>query len=481
MRYLLLSLTLTAGLSFAQTAPEKLVLEDLLDVPALRGSPALSPDGRLFATVQEGQVALLPAAGGTPRKLTSLPGAKSELSWSRDSQKLAFVSEGGIWVVPAKGGEPRRLTDGPAGPGDPRGATDHWPRWNPKGRWILFQSGRRGRNELYVVDEQGGKPVLLAATELYFGRDSLGPTSPDGGDAVSSDRFDPNPSWSPDGTRISYTERSRKYFSGKLKVLAFDHAQGKAKGEALDLYTAANDRGGAWAVNTAAWSPDGRSLAVVLQESGWDKIYLLPAAGGPAKPVTSGDYEDGTPEYSADGKWIAIVSNREAPEERHIWLVRPDGSQSRRLARLGPGVEANPQWSPDGRSIYFTRSSSFEEPALWMAAVDGKSKARPWAPLAPGKFARAGLPAPEAVRFQSTGGLTIAGILYRPAGYQSGRRYPAVISAHGGPEGQETLTFSPWHLYLASQGYVVLGSQFSRQHRLWREVPQPERRRLRRR
>jgi hypothetical protein len=58
----------------------------------------------------------------------------------------------------------------------------------------------------------------------------------------------PRPAWSPDGTRISYTERSREFFSGKLKVLPFDQKTGKpASGPALDIYVAKNDPGGAWA------------------------------------------------------------------------------------------------------------------------------------------------------------------------------------------------------------------------------------------
>ncbi len=105
----------------------------------------------------------------------------------------------GSWRVMA--GQPQRLTHDPAGPGDPRGATDHHPLWNPNGHWILFESGRKGFNELYVVSEDGSQEKLLAATEIYTGSDVIANTAADRGDAVSSDRFDPEPLWSPDGTR----------------------------------------------------------------------------------------------------------------------------------------------------------------------------------------------------------------------------------------------------------------------------------------
>jgi len=438
----------------------RLTIEDLLAAPAGRGGAVLSPDGKSLAVIDRSQIALVPTGGGEPVPITSIPGAKSEVNWSHDSKKLAFAGEGSIWVVPATGGVPKRLTGGAPGPGDPRGASDYAPRWNPGGKWILYQSGRRGQDELYVVSEDGGEPHFLAAAEIYEGRDRLAPAAPDHGDAVSVDRFDPNPQWSPDGTRISYTERSGKFFSGKLKLLAFDQSAGRAKGLPVELYTAKNDRGGAWAINTAAWSPDGKALAIVLQETGWDKVYLLPANGGSPRQLTRGESEDESPVYSPDGKWLAIVSNRGKAEERHIWLVPVDGSEPRPLTKSVAGVEANPQWSADGKQIFFTRGTPFHAASLYVAMTSGSAAARPFATAPAGKFESLGLPEPEAVHFPSNDGLSIGGILYRPLGYKSGARYPAVIWAHGGPEGQDMLTFAPWPLFLAQEGYVVLQPNF---------------------
>lgn len=76
------------------------------------------------------------------------------------------------------------------------------------------------------------------------------------------------------------------------------------------------------------------------------------------------------------------------------------------------------------------------------------------------KFAQLGLQPPEVVHFKSTGGIVIAGILQRPLGYRKGQRYPAIIWAHGGPEGQDALSFSPWSYFLAQEGYVALQPNF---------------------
>ena len=453
-------LLLPALLVQAPAQTVRLTLDDLLasDEQGRGGPGVLSPDGQNFAVVQHGQVALQPVSGGVATVLTTTAAPKSEVSWSPDGQRLAFVSEGDIWTIPVSGGEALRLTHDPAGPGDPRGATDHHPQWNPHGRWILYESGRRGFNELYVVRDDGSEEKRLAATEIYTGADVIGSNAPDHGDAVSSDRFDPEPRWSPDGTRIAYTERSRQYFSGRLEVLPFDLQTGAAAGPAMDAYVSKNDRGGAWAVETSSWSPDSTTLAVVLQESGWDKVWLVPAAGGRPRSLTTGPGEDEEPMYSPDGKWIVFASNRDLPEEQHLWVIAASGGAAHRLTHVA-GIESTPQWSPDSKRIYFSRGTALHAPVTYVAEANGTGKARPLEPVVPSKFEHAGI-TPVVAHFKGADGLALAGILYKPLGYQPGTRYPAVIWAHGGPEGQVQLSLTPWSIYLAQQGYVVFEPNF---------------------
>jgi dipeptidyl aminopeptidase/acylaminoacyl peptidase len=442
--------TLAAGQPVADY--KRITLEDLAAVASPSGY-VLSPDGSRFAIIQGGQIALQPVAGGPSNLLTTTAGAKSELAWSPDGSILSFVSMGAIWVVEASAGEPRKLTAGGAGPGDPRTATDRNPKWNPKGRWILYESGRHGRTELNVVSEDGKASNYLVTTELY--REIRNPAGK-AADGVAAALFDPSPVWSPDGLRMAYAERSREHFAGKLKVLGFDLRSGRATGAPVDLYTAKTDGGGAWAIDKVAWSPDGKTLALVLQESGWDKVYLLPSTGGPPRQLTQGEYEDYTPVYSPDGTRLAVVSNRNGAEERHIWIVPVDGTSPRQLADLPLGVEANPQWSPDGSRIYFDRSGPLESQNVWVASVAAGFSPQRLTQTLPLNFSAAQFDLPERVHFTSKDGVAIAGILYRPKGYQAGARYPAVLLIHGGPEGQDTLAFSPWALFLSQEGYVVL-------------------------
>jgi dipeptidyl aminopeptidase/acylaminoacyl peptidase len=421
--------------------PAKLTLEDLAGVDGLQG-PRLSPDGKQFALAWQGQIVLASADGGWPTPLTSTAGGKSGLDWSPDGKSLAYAAGGAIWTVAVGGGQPVRLTEGARGAGDPRTAADRAPQWSPDGKWVVFETGRRGNGDLAVVSADGLTTNLLTATPTDEG----------------------SPSWSPDGTKLVYVERSPEHFSGRVLLADFDAATGRFKDAVKVIHETSQDRGGGWSIRRLAWSPDSKTLALVLQDSGWDKIYLLSVGGGKPRALTTGESEDESPVFSPDGRWLAFVSNRARREERHVWIVPvkpvgPDaGGTARRLTSL-TGVESNPQWSPDGRLLYFEHSSSFAPSALAVASLgsaEGGEAPRFLIRTQPRNFAATGLREPEVARFTSKDGLAISGILYKPLGYQAGARYPAALWIHGGPEGQDTLNFDPWALYLAQQGYLVL-------------------------
>ncbi|MGA3133075.1 MAG: S9 family peptidase [Terracidiphilus sp.] len=428
----LASLQVSAQLMAAAGTPARLTLEDLVDTTGLTAVD-LSPDGKQFAVAHSGQLALIPSAGGWPVTLTSTAGAKQSPKWSPDGKFIAYVSDGAIWKVSVDGGQPLRLTEGRKGDGDPRTAADRNPEWSPDGKWILFETGRRGNTDIGIVSSDGLTTSLLT-------------TSPDD---------EENATWSPNGLHIAYVERSPEHFSGRLYVAEFDRASGRFRSEPNLIYTAKEDRGGGWSIRRPVWTRDSKSLAVLLQDSGWDKIYLIPAEGGTPRAITAGDSEDESPVYSPDGRQLAFVSNRESPEERHIWIASADGSNPHPLARLGVGIDSAPAWSPDGKKIYFLHSSTFAPNSLAVASVNAQ-EAQLVISTQPVSFSNTGLDAPQVVHYKSKDGLPIAAILYKPLRYSPDKHYPAVLWIHGGPEGQDGLAWDPWVLYLAQHGYVVL-------------------------
>lgn len=428
----LLALPFTTA--YAQTPKAaQLTLQDLLAEQPI-GDYALSPNGQTIAFTRAGQIVLMPAGGGWPVSLTTTQGGKTDLAWSNDGKKIAFASQGSIWVVSTTGGAPRRLTNAPAGSGDPRQATDRAPLWSPDDKWILFESGRRGTNSLLVVSADGNTTNVLT------------PVDEEASDAR----------WSPSGAGIVYVARKESYFSGRIELAAFDSRSGQAAGLAKTLYTAPEDRGGGWSIRGAVWSPDGKTLATVLQNSGWDHIYLLPASGGDPKQVTDGNFDDADPTFSPDGKKIAFLSNRGIAETTNLWLVPVHGGDAQQVAKFdAPGFTTAPHWSPDGKQLYFDHQSPLETSDLFVQDVDSKSEARPLTHTTPLTFSATAV-VPERVTWKSKDGREIAGLLYQPREKKPGTKAPAVLWIHGGPEGQDVYRADGWAQFLAQQGYVVL-------------------------
>lgn len=410
-----------------------LTLQDLLASEPI-GETALSPDGQTIALVRAGQIVLLPSIGGWPVTLTSIPGGKSGLDWSPDGKRLAYTSQGSIWTVAISGGAPQRLTNAPPGSGDPRQAADRSPQWSPNGHWILFQSGRRGTNGLYLVSEDGAVTSAL--------------TKPN--DEAGEGR------WSPDGSEIAYITRNKEFFSGRINLLPLDTRSGQPTGDPIVLFTAPTDRGGGWAIHGAVWSPDGKNLATALQNSGWNHIYLLSTKGGEPKQVTDGSFEDEDPVFSHDGKQLAFLSNRGVPEANELWTISVTGDEPRRITRFDiPGIIAQPQWSPDSKRIFFNRQSPTETNDLWVQ--DAVPSAKPIALTHTTSLNyKAATQVPERVTWKSKDGREIAGLLYVPEGKQVPAKTPAILWIHGGPEGQDDFRADVWAQYLAHAGYVVL-------------------------
>lgn len=101
------------------------------------------------------------------------------------------------------------------------------------------------------------------------------------------------------------------------------------------------------------WSPDGQTLAYVAGRNGQDyKIYGISVAGGEETQLTFGPGLDDGPDYSADGRHIYFNGFRNG--RMQIWRIDADGSDPRQMVD-----SAHSDWfphpSPDGRRLVFLR------------------------------------------------------------------------------------------------------------------------------
>ncbi|MBI3722142.1 MAG: PD40 domain-containing protein, partial [Fimbriimonas ginsengisoli] len=110
-----------------------------------------------------------------------------------------------------------------------------------------------------------------------------------------------------------------------------------------------------------ALSPDGRELAFVYRGD----IWVAPARGGRARPLTQHIETDAFPVFSPDGEWVAFASKRTGNWD--IFAVPASGGAARQLT-WHSGSDMPQGWSPDGRTLLF--SSKRDSPNHAIFALD---------------------------------------------------------------------------------------------------------------
>ncbi len=344
-------------------------------------SPALSPDGRsiVFFQPQAGSIGdlwVVPATGGAPRRLLGKAFRGGDPVWTPDGRWIVFwadfTGEINLWCVPAEGGDPERLTYGPgrhsapevsgdgsrirytvAGPSyvlERRSVEDHEqqrliasrheiirPAVSPSGDRVAFFSPDGPDVHLFVVGTGGGNPRRVT------------------GGAGESNVL---PQWSADGSHLYYyQEQPTRSFrvvpaSGGVSVvviedwsrlLQFDTAVDPSGERVVYVPIEAGSplrlrvrdlEGGREQVLGATllaprWSPDGGQ---VLGYGAEGRIYLCPAAGGDCRFLADGfaprwgphagtvTFARGTP---ATGPGIRSLS---------IWTLATDALEGRKIA-----------------------------------------------------------------------------------------------------------------------------------------------------
>jgi Tol biopolymer transport system component len=115
-------------------------------------------------------------------------------------------------------------------------------------------------------------------------------------------------------------------------------------------------------------APNGRDIVFELIGD----LYTLPVTGGTATRITSGLMFDSQPRYSPDGTMIVFLSDRSGDE--NIWIADADGANARPLTKGKNTRYWSPEWTPDGKYIIVSRSSSGTGGTqLWLYHVDGGS------------------------------------------------------------------------------------------------------------
>jgi len=393
--------------------------------------PRWSPDGRYLAFLSarnegETQVWTLRRQGGEAEQLTDTPQSVSAFEWSPDGTRLALVLQDlkpehqaalnagetfdedrtGPWVIDRAwfkqdyvGYLDRRRTHiyvfdvatGGLSPLTGGDYDDDSPAWSPDGSKIAFVSNRTEdadlnyNKDIWVVSSlpaEEGLPPLTRVTD--------NPGS------------DESPAWSPDGKLITHTSITRP----ETELYSTAHlAVSNAAGGGLRVLTEQLDR----MIFAPRFSPDGRHLLFLLEDSGEQNLARIELRSGSLKRLVGGrDVVRGF-SVSPQGAVAMTIARPQAPVE--VFL-------------LGTGQLAQ-------------RSFTNRE---WLA------------PLQLGDVVD--------VQFSSRDGTEIEAFITRPPGFVAGRKYPTLLDIHGGPQSQDDWGFSFDHQLWAANGYLVISPNY---------------------
>jgi Tol biopolymer transport system component/DNA-binding winged helix-turn-helix (wHTH) protein len=303
-----------------------------------------SPDGKVLALSESQEdknrawISLLSLADSAVHPLTSPSNQEydSAPAFSPDGSKVVFIRGivagvvSDLYVVSTTGGTPKQLT-----------FDKTWifgsPTWTPDGRDIVFSSGRGGQGALWRVSASGGTPQPVAGVGVIAWA----------------------PSISPKGNRLVYQQMSFKDSVFRLNLKDNNHRQG-------DPTLLRSEKGINW---RPQFSPDGKRFAFESNGLGYPEIWACDSDGSHCAPLTSLRGTAGAPRWSPDGRYIAFEFRPKDHSE--IYLLELGGSPPRLLPTLPGSDNGGPNWSRDGKWIYFYSDRGGEPFQLWKVPVNG--------------------------------------------------------------------------------------------------------------
>lgn len=192
---------------------------------------------------------------------------------------------------------------------------------------------------------------------------------------------------------------------------------------------------------------------------GWNHLYLYEVNGKMLKQLTRGSWEVlEVKGFDAKGGRLFYVSTEDSPVTRNLYVLNLSSGKSTRLTK-GSGVH-NTQVSSSGNTV-IDNFSNVEQPRIVQLLETGSGKEKTLLtaanPLAGYATANSTI-----FTFKSKTGDDLYGSLYKPAGFEPGKKYPVIVYWYGGSHAQLVLNSwnagagDYWFRYMAERGYVLL-------------------------
>ena len=220
------------------------------------------------------------------------------------------------------------------------------PLWAPNGKNIAYLSKQPDRDQINIVQVDGGGTIRLTTlngreigdwsrqnnTILFsvIEKESIGiyTRNPDGVNQFRvTETADYNAKWSPSADTIIFLSMR----DGNSEIYSMT-STGKSQ---------RNLTNSEFNEHSISWSPDGKNIMFVSDKDGNPEIYIMDSTGGNIVRLTNNDVRDDQPVWSPDGKQIAFVSYLDGDAE--IFVMKSDGSDQRRITN-NDFHDSDPAW-----------------------------------------------------------------------------------------------------------------------------------------
>ena len=231
------------------------------------------------------------------------------------------------------------------------------PSLSPDGRYVAFISERELFSfNLYVADARTGEVIAeldRAGTTGHF--NALRFISSAG-------------TWSPDGRRLAFVS----YENGDNQITIWNVLE-------EDIERSFSVKG-VTSMKNPAWSPDGKKLVFTGTDGGISDLYVLDLETKSVRQLTNDRYADLQPTWAPDGETIAFTTDRAETDfetlnpssNMDLGLVDVSSGEVTVREPFGDALHHNPQFSPDGQSLYFISDQDGFKDIYHMALSSGE-------------------------------------------------------------------------------------------------------------